>query len=105
MIWEGWHFLQEDKRLAYNDKRPVKPGITLRISGEVVLGGRGFHASKRAWVALQYARGPMICWVRLGGKIVEAEDKAVATERTVLWMADATKKHYMSLRCGALMMP
>lgn len=48
------------------------------------------HASRRVLDALSFAPGPIVSRVRLTGEIFEGEDKAVATERTVLWMYDAT---------------
>jgi hypothetical protein len=103
--WEGWHFLPEDRRLAHGDGREVKVGETLVVEGPPILCERGLHASKRALDALENAPGPIVCRVRLGGEIVEDKTKACATERTVLWMADATRAlHEFALWCaeGAL---
>ena len=50
----------------------------------------GLHASKRPLDALQYAPGPIVQYVRLSGLIVERADKACATERTCLWVMDAS---------------
>ena len=50
----------------------------------------GLHASKRPLDALQYAPGPIVQYVRLSGSIVERADKACATERTCLWVMDAS---------------
>jgi len=52
----------------------------------------GLHASVRAIDALKYAPGSVICRVRLGGTIIEDDDKCVASRRTVLWMADAERE-------------
>jgi hypothetical protein len=113
-VWEGWHFLPEDGRLWGNGHLPeserakVEAGVTYRIEGEPVLCARGLHAAKRAIDALAYTpdtKGLVVCRVRLGGTIVEGDDKACASERTVLWMADATRAlHEFALWCaeGAL---
>jgi len=91
--WMGWHFLPEDRRLRYRDCRKVRVGETLTCAGPLVLCGRGMHASAKAIDALNYAPGPIVCRVRLSGEILapEGEDKACATERTVLAMTDATR--------------
>jgi hypothetical protein len=90
--WIGWHWLRDDGKLNYPPRRKVEVGQTLRLPrGQAPsLCERGFHASKRALDALQYAPGALVCRVTLGGTISEGSDKACASERTVLWMADAT---------------
>src|SRR5690606_39639064 len=104
--WVGWHFVAADRRLRWplrrGEPRPVvQPGMTLRVEGPPVLCEWGLHASRRGLDALQYAPGPVVCRVRLGGEIVEGDDKAAATERTVLWMADATRTlHEFGLWCA-----
>lgn len=92
--WLGWHFLPEDRRLAHGDGREVRVGETLRVEWEPKLCAHGLHASKRAIDALRYQPGPVVCRVRLSGTIVEDGLEAVATERTVLAMADATRTLY-----------
>jgi hypothetical protein len=89
--WLGWHFLPDDGCLRWGSKEKVEVGKTLRITRQPVLCEVGFHASRRAIDALGYAPGALVCRVRLGGIIVEDHNKAAAQERTVLWMADATK--------------
>ncbi len=99
--WIGWHFLQEDRRLQFGKKTKVRVGQTLKHAGKVVLCSSGFHASKRAIDAIGYAPGPIVCRVVLAGEIVEDTDKAVAAERTVLAMADATMAlHEFSCWCA-----
>ena len=88
---EYWHFIAEDRRLRFGNHELVEEGKTYRTDGEPVLCHRGLHASERALDALDYAPGPIICRVTLGEMIVHGEDKSAATERTVLWMADATE--------------
>lgn len=87
----AWHFLPQDRRLRYPPHTLVEPGQTLRVDPPIKLCERGLHASVRALDALKYAPGPVVCRVRLGGQIKIDDDKAVATERTCLWMADATQ--------------
>ena len=88
----AWHFAPSDGRLGYDDGREIKVGETLAVKPPIALCERGLHASVRAIDALRYASGDLACRVELSGKIVapKSEDKAVATERTVLAMVDAT---------------
>jgi len=85
-----WHFVAADRKLGYGDGRLVKPGVTYKVDCEPELCERGLHASKRLIDALRYAPGPVLCKVRLGGAVVHGEDKAAATERTVLAVADVS---------------
>jgi hypothetical protein len=85
-----WHFLSEDGFTRYEPRVKVETGQTLKHDGPLMLCESGLHASVRAIDALQYAPGPIICRVRLGGEIQQERDKCVARERTVLWMYDAT---------------
>src|SRR5690348_17664338 len=87
----AWHWVTEDRRLR--DGRPVEVGRLYRLSPDLrpVLCNLGFHASLRAFDALAYAPGPVICRVRLTGEVLYGEDKCVASRRRVLWMADATR--------------
>lgn len=100
---QGWHFLAGDRRLRYplpDGSRPVvEEGQTLRVKGPVRLCEWGLHASALALDALSYTnhldgRSVVVCRVMLGGDIVYGRDKAVATERTCLWWADATNVLY-----------
>lgn len=88
--WEAWHFLKEDRRLQFSPHILVEPRQTICVEPPIELCRRGLHASRRAIDALSYAPGPIVCRVRLDGEIIEGIDKAVATKRTCLWMADAT---------------
>src|SRR5690606_21058006 len=105
-VYVGWHFLDEDRRLRWplrdGEEPPVvEPGQTLRVGGTPVPCEWGLHASKQALDALRYAPGPIVCRVRLAGEVVEGDDKAASTERTVLWMADATRTlHEFGLWCA-----
>ena len=78
-----YHFLREDRKLRFEPFTPVVVGETLVYPGEPEFCEAGFHASERAIDALQYAPGPVLCIVELGGEIIHEKDKAVAQERTV----------------------
>jgi hypothetical protein len=85
-----WHLLPADKKLRFGDSRLVRTGRTIKVKCQPILCHAGLHACRRPIDALQYAPGPIICRVTLGGTILHGSDKSVGTERTVLWMADAT---------------
>ena len=88
---KAWHFLREDKKLGYGDDRLVRRGHTFKCDPDKIeLCHYGFHGSVKIMNALNYAPGPVVCRVKLGGKIIKGDDKIVASERTVIAMADAT---------------
>ncbi len=96
-----WHWLPEDRRLRYDSRQLVVAGETIKHDGPVVMCESGLHASERAIDSLQYAPGPIICRVALGGFVTDGDDKSVASERTVLWMADATNTlHEFACLCA-----
>ena len=97
----AWHFLSEDKRLGYGDRRLVEVGQTLECEGEPALCYNGMHGSVRLIDALYYARGPIICRVEIEGDIIEGDDKLCGRRRTVLWMLDATRiLHEFACSCA-----
>ena len=85
-----YHFIPANKRLHYGDARVVKVGKTYKVDCKPVLCESGLHACKRLIDALGYAPGPILCKVELGGTIIHDLDKSVATERTVVAMADVS---------------
>lgn len=89
--WIGWHFLPEDKCLRWGTREKVYSGKKYKVEGKLELCKFGLHASKKVLDALYWAPGPIVCRVKLSGEILEGKDKACATERTVIKMADATK--------------
>lgn len=99
--YTGWHFVTEDRRERFGDRRLIEAGQTYTVEPPIALCARGLHASKRALDVLAYAPGPIVCRVRLSGQIVLDTDKAVATKRTVLQMADATRTlHEFAIWCA-----
>jgi hypothetical protein len=86
----AWHFLPEDRRLRWDSREVVEVGRTLKMKGEPEVCRRGFHASRRIVDALNYAPGPILCRVEVGGTILEDDDKLVGTTRRVVAMADAS---------------
>ena len=84
-----WHFIGSDRKLANGDSRLVEAGQTYTIDCRPSLCELGLHASKNPLDALNYAPGMIVCRVELGGNIIHSDDKSVATERKVLWIADA----------------
>ena len=86
----AWHFLREDRRLGYDDDREVSVSEKLTVDVEPILCKKGLHGSPRAIDALRYAPGPIVCRVKLSGKMVRDDNKISAIERTTIAMADAT---------------
>ena len=90
---KAWHFLKGNGAMQWKCDRTLKPkvGQTLTVDPDkLALCESGLHASKRAIDALQYAPGAIICRVEVGGRIIHGDDKLVASERTIIAMADAT---------------
>lgn len=75
--WLGWDFVKYSQQIVV--------GETVTVEGPPSL-----YASRRPIDALEYATGSFVCRVHLGGEIVEGKRKSAGTERTVLWMLDAT---------------
>ncbi len=74
-------------------RRVPPPGEWLEYEGDLVLCAAGLHASRHPYDALQYAFGPYLHRVELGGLILEPEppvDKLVAQRRRILTTIDAT---------------
>jgi hypothetical protein len=88
--WVGWHFLKDDRRLRWGTEQKIRKGTLCKVKGRLSLCEYGLHASKKAFDALKYAPGSIVCRVELRGKILEADDKACAEQRKVLAIADAT---------------
>ncbi|HJS81332.1 MAG TPA: hypothetical protein VJ742_00690 [Nitrososphaera sp.] len=88
---KAWHFLKEDRKLQFPPHTKIKAGQTIKVKDEPILCERGLHASIRAFDALSYSPGPVVCRVEVSGQIVKGYDKLAGTERKVLWMADATE--------------
>lgn len=89
----AWHFVVAggSLRVPVGTETHARPGVTLRHEGPLVLCESGLHASVSPLDAIEYAPGPVVCRVRMGGDVLEVSDKLVARERTVLWMADASR--------------
>ena len=87
----AWHFLPEDRKLRWGMREVVLPGLKLAVPPPLKMCRHGLHAGIRAIDALRYAPGPVVCRVELGGEILEDEDKCCATERTCVWLADASE--------------
>jgi len=81
---KAWHFTGIDKKLQYNDNRTVILGKTITVDCEPKLCGVGLHGSTRIIDALQYAPGPVVWKVDIGGKVIKGDDKIVGTERTAI---------------------
>ena len=102
----GWWFCEkpspgQEPKLPHGDGRIVRVGETLKVDPPIECCSRGLHASRRAIDALDNAPGDLICRVRLSGELSEQSDKLAASERTVIWMADATRTlHEFAVWCA-----
>jgi len=77
--------------LSGKERIKVFAGQMLRVEPPVKMCQHGLHASKKAIDALSYAPGATVCRVELSGEVLEDTAKVCAAERTVVWMADATR--------------
>jgi hypothetical protein len=84
----AWHFVANTGLLRDGQRLEKR---TYKHYGLLKLCFSGLHASIRALDALTYAPGAIACRVTMGSTIIHDDDKLVASERTVLWYADATK--------------
>ena len=100
---KAWYFSDESRRLRYGDGREIAVGVTHTVDCVPVLCKSGLHASVRAIDALEYAPGPIIWRVELGGTINHENDKCAATKRTyVAGGVDATETLRAFARACAL---
>ena len=82
------HFTADTLR----DGSPVPPiGEPSPWIEDIEICKRGWHASERAFDALQYAPGPKLHHVRCEGRIERRSDKLVCQKRTILATIDATQ--------------
>ena len=87
-MMDAWHFTSDTLRYGF----PIpEPGYVLRHTGPLKPGLSGLHASLNIMDALEYADGPRLHRVRLGGEIIHDGDRMVAEERTIIWSINATK--------------
>ncbi len=97
----AWHFLKNNGELQWPCGDVIRPevGQTLTVDPDrLQLCVFGLHASEKILDALQHAPGEMLCRVEVGGRIVKGYDKLVASERTIIAMADATETlHLMAV--------
>lgn len=88
-----YYFSAVDRRLRYGDNRTIVCGETHVVDTterRLELCAYGLHASPTPFQALDYAPGPVLWQVRLGGEVITGDDKSCASERTYLAEFDAT---------------
>ena len=86
----AWHFVGDKLR----DGRPVPAdGVWLEHSGKLILCEEGLHFSRQPFDALQYAPGPILCLVEIGGEIVEnkGDNKGICSRRKIIARMDAAE--------------
>ena len=86
----GWWFCNGDE-LPNGDGRKIVVGKTHIAKGEIKLCHNGLHASKLLVDALSYAPGSNLYRVELSGKVLNDDNKMVASQRKYLWHIDAEK--------------
>ena len=79
-----YHYLKTDMTSRQGNEPPWTGGESRSITGPPVLCQVGYHASPTIFDALQYAPGPILCEVELGGKILTDTDKSVGQERRLI---------------------
>jgi len=62
---------------------PWKEGETRTLDGEIVICVHGYHASRTAWDALQFAPGPVLCLVEVE-PVEEHTDKLASRSRRLI---------------------
>ncbi len=62
---------------------PWKEGETRTLDGEIVICAHGYHASRTAWDALQFAPGPVLCLVEVE-PVEEHTEKLVSRSRRLI---------------------
>ncbi len=85
-----WHYLASSGMTANGENLLVVAGQTLKVKPPVELCEHGYHASISALDALQYAPGMILQRCVLWGDVEHGQDKLVASNRTCLWVVDAT---------------
>jgi len=98
----AWHWLEDDRKLGYDDRRPVVDGLTLKMKPDARVSCppgdamkpepciRGMHASEYLGDTLIHAPGLVLCRVAVWGQLAysDDDDKFCGTHRHVLWSID-----------------
>ena len=79
----AYHFLKSDMCSHAGHEPPWKEGETRTLDGEIVICAHGYHASRTAWDALQFAPGPVLCLVEVE-PVEEHTDKLVSRSRRLI---------------------
>lgn len=77
----GWWF-SNGYQLGYDDKRPVRVGITHTVEPPLELCKWGLHLSINPLDAISNAGGSIVWRVKASGEVVEGVGKLVCSERT-----------------------
>ena len=79
----AYHFLKSDMCSSEGHEPPWKEGETRTLDGEIVICAHGYHASRTAWDALQFAPGPVLCLVEVE-PVEERADKLASRSRRLI---------------------
>ena len=70
---------------------PWKEGETRTLDGEIGICAHGYHASRTAWDALQFAPGPVLCLVEVE-PVEEHTEKLVSRSRRLIKAVNAERE-------------
>ena len=79
----AYHFLKSDMCSYEGHEPPWKEGETRTLDGEIGICAHGYHASRTAWDALQFAPGPVLCLVEVE-PVEEHTEKLVSRSRRLI---------------------
>ncbi len=79
----AYHFLKSNMYSGEGLEPPWKEGETRTLDGEIVICAHGYHASRMAWDALQFAPGPVLCLVEVE-PVEEHTEKLVSRSRRLI---------------------
>ncbi len=79
----AYHFLKSDMCSHAGHEPPWKEGETRTLDGEIGICAHGYHASRTAWDALQFAPGPVLCLVEVE-PVEEHTEKLVSRSRRLI---------------------
>ena len=96
---KAWHFVGDTLR---DGKLVPADGVPLIFNDRPILCEQGLHASLDPFDALEFAPGETLCLVECGGTIIQASDKLVCTERTIIARMDASEMLRFYARMQAL---
>jgi hypothetical protein len=95
-----WHF--SNGKLTYDRNDEIVNGLSLACGpGEIGLCDYGFHGSANIIDALGLGNGSVLSFCEIGGKIIEGQDKVVASIRRHIVVVDIERTlHEFAIWCA-----